>query len=167
MLSWVYQRALYEAETIGELARSLEAELGELVTRAALEPPAAPDPVDFPLARLTAEELSQLALDWTHVEDIFPLSPMQQGMLLHTLLEPGSGIYLMQDHYQIDSAVDATKLADAWREVARRHPALRATLLDFPQTLDVARTYRDEAGLTDRIALVPGNATSTDWHAPQ
>jgi 2-hydroxy-4-(methylsulfanyl)butanoate S-methyltransferase len=43
-----------------------------------------------------------------------------------------------------------------------RHPALRATLLDFPQTLDVARTYRDEAGLTDRIALVPGNATSTD-----
>ena len=44
-----------------------------------------------------------------------------------------------------------------------RHPALRATLLDFPQTLDVARPYRDAAGLTDRIALIPGNATSTDW----
>jgi ubiquinone/menaquinone biosynthesis C-methylase UbiE len=44
-----------------------------------------------------------------------------------------------------------------------RHPALRATLLDFPRTLDVARAYRDEAGLTDRIALVPGNATTTEW----
>jgi ubiquinone/menaquinone biosynthesis C-methylase UbiE len=46
-------------------------------------------------------------------------------------------------------------------------PELRATLLDFPQTLDVARAYRDEAGLTDRIALVPGNATSTDWPVDQ
>ena len=48
-----------------------------------------------------------------------------------------------------------------------RHPALRATLLDFPQTLDVARSYRDAAGLTDRIALIPGNATSTDWPGGQ
>ena len=48
-----------------------------------------------------------------------------------------------------------------------RHPALRATLVDFPQALDVARAYRDEACLTDRIALVPGDATSIDWPGGQ
>ncbi len=48
-----------------------------------------------------------------------------------------------------------------------RHPGLRATLLDFPQTLAVARTYRDAAGLAERIALVPGDVTRADWPGAQ
>jgi ubiquinone/menaquinone biosynthesis C-methylase UbiE len=48
-----------------------------------------------------------------------------------------------------------------------RHPALLATLLDFPQVLDVARSYRDAAGLTDRITLLPGDVTGVDWPGGQ
>ena len=36
----------------------------------------------------------------------------------------------------------------------QRNPDLRATLLDFPHVLDVARIYRDAAGLDGRIALL-------------
>ena len=31
-----------------------------------------------------------------NIEDIYPLSPMQQGMLFHSLYEPQSGVYLEQ-----------------------------------------------------------------------
>ncbi len=48
-----------------------------------------------------------------------------------------------------------------------RHPGLRASLLDFPQVLDVARSYRDAAGLTERIALVPGDVTHARWPGQQ
>jgi len=48
-----------------------------------------------------------------------------------------------------------------------RHPALRATLLDFPQVLDVARSYRDAAGLAERITLVPGDVTRAQWPGEQ
>lgn len=48
-----------------------------------------------------------------------------------------------------------------------RHPALLATLLDFPQVLDIARTYRDAAGLAERIALTPGDITQGDWPGEQ
>ena len=62
-----------------------------------------------------------------NIEDIYPLSPMQQGLLVHTLLEPGSGIYFMQDRYIIDSEIDLPRFTAAWHAVAQRHDALRAS----------------------------------------
>ena len=31
-----------------------------------------------------------------NIEDIYPLSPMQQGMLFHSLYAPDSGVYFVQ-----------------------------------------------------------------------
>ncbi len=43
------------------------------------------------------------------------------------------------------------------------NPGLRATILDFPETVETARRYAREAGLSDRIAHVGGNAIKVDW----
>jgi ubiquinone/menaquinone biosynthesis C-methylase UbiE len=51
--------------------------------------------------------------------------------------------------------------------LCRRFPTLRATILDFPAVVEVARAYRDEAALQDRIDLVGGNAVSTPWPSGQ
>ncbi len=51
---------------------------------------------------------------------------MQQGILLHSLLERGNGIYLMQDQYEVGSAVDFEAFKFAWQQVVQRHPALRS-----------------------------------------
>jgi len=59
------------------------------------------------------------------VEDAYPLSPMQEGMLFHTLYEPGSEVYVTQQAYEID-ALDADAFRRAWREVIRRHAVLRS-----------------------------------------
>ncbi|MEY2936078.1 MAG: hypothetical protein RL033_6827, partial [Pseudomonadota bacterium] len=91
------------------------------------EPGELPELADFPLARLTESEWQALTVAHLQIEDIFPLSPMQQGMLLHTLLEPGSGIYLMQDHYRVESALSPEHFVAAWRRVIARHAALRAS----------------------------------------
>ena len=45
------------------------------------------------------------------------------------------------------------------------NPQLDATILDFPQTVETARRYAQEAGLTDRVAHLPGNAITTEWPA--
>jgi hypothetical protein len=45
------------------------------------------------------------------------------------------------------------------------NPQLNATILDFPQTVETARRYAREAGLTDRVAHCPGNAITTEWPA--
>jgi 2-hydroxy-4-(methylsulfanyl)butanoate S-methyltransferase len=45
----------------------------------------------------------------------------------------------------------------------KANPQLRATILDFPQTVETARTYARQAGLADRVAHLEGNAITTDW----
>jgi ubiquinone/menaquinone biosynthesis C-methylase UbiE len=47
------------------------------------------------------------------------------------------------------------------------NPRLRATVLDLPAVLAVAERERVTAGLTDRITLLPGDATATDWPGGQ
>lgn len=51
--------------------------------------------------------------------------------------------------------------------LCRRFPTLRATILDFPAVVEVARAYRDEAAMQNRIDLVGGDAVSTPWPSGQ
>jgi hypothetical protein len=43
------------------------------------------------------------------------------------------------------------------------NPRLKATILDFPQTVETARRYAQQSGLTERVAHLAGNAVTTDW----
>lgn len=47
--------------------------------------------------------------------------------------------------------------------LCRRYPEMTATIVDFPNVIEVGRRYVEEAGLASRIRLLPGNALSTEW----
>ncbi|MDU1809514.1 MAG: condensation domain-containing protein, partial [Bradyrhizobium sp.] len=83
-------------------------------------------PSDVPLSRLSQPELDLLggAHDRREIEDIYPLSPMQQGMLFHALRDADSGSYVSQIAVDI-SGVDASRLQAAWQAVTARHAVLR------------------------------------------
>ena len=93
-------------------------------------------PADFPLSSLNQAQLDELLRDNPDLEDIYPLSPMQEGMLFHTLLDPDSGIYVEQLQHSFASDIDIEAFEQSWRCVVTRHPALRTTFhwkgLDAP-----------------------------------
>ncbi|MFZ1425960.1 MAG: amino acid adenylation domain-containing protein, partial [Geminicoccaceae bacterium] len=126
-LVWSYGTRRYRAETIQALAQDVEATLHRLIAHCVSAWAGGITPSDFPLAGLSQAQLDALPFPARHIEDVFPLAPMQEGLLMHTLLEPESGIYLMQEHYFIDSALDAPTFLRAWRQVLTRNAALRAT----------------------------------------
>jgi predicted O-methyltransferase YrrM len=51
-------------------------------------------------------------------------------------------------------------------ELARRHPELRATVFDHPETAAVARRNAAEAGLADRVEARGGDAFADDLGGP-
>ena len=60
-----------------------------------------------------------------NIQAIYRLSPMQEGILYHTLESARPGAYFEQYSCTLEGPVDAAPLESAWQRVAERHPALR------------------------------------------
>jgi len=63
------------------------------------------------------------------IEAFFPLSPMQQGMLFHTLYAPEREYYIEQVSFALHVELDVNAFERAWQQVVNRHQALRASFL--------------------------------------
>ena len=112
----------------------------ELATAASRRPhppgPPLPSPSQPPgeggmvaLSDLDQERLLALGFDPAGIEDLYPLSPLQQGMLLHSLAAPGAGVYCQQLDWRLRGDLDTAAFLAAWRHLARRHAVLRSSLL--------------------------------------
>ncbi|MGH2609676.1 MAG: condensation domain-containing protein, partial [Tepidiformaceae bacterium] len=61
------------------------------------------------------------------IERIYQLSPLQEGILFHTLHAPGSGMYVEQFSFTVGGDIDITSLERAWQAVVNRHAVLRTS----------------------------------------
>src|SRR5690606_18239412 len=84
-------------------------------------------PGDFPLARLSAGELAGLLQRHDDIQDIYPLSPMQQAMLIHTLAAGNSTVNFEQSCTRIRGPFDLEAFRHAWTRVFERHDILRTS----------------------------------------
>jgi amino acid adenylation domain-containing protein/non-ribosomal peptide synthase protein (TIGR01720 family) len=136
VLRWTFSAERHQPQAIRELAQAYLDQLQTLIAHCLVDGSGGLTPSDFALANLDQAQLDALPVAPADIEDVYPLTPMQEGMLLHTLLEPGTGLYYMQDRYRIDSALDPQRFAQAWQAVIARHEALRASFCwDIGETM--------------------------------
>jgi surfactin family lipopeptide synthetase C len=62
-----------------------------------------------------------------NLEDLYELSPMQQGMLFHTLYAPESELYFEQLVCTLSGELNVPAFQQAWDLVVARHPVLRSS----------------------------------------
>jgi surfactin family lipopeptide synthetase C len=62
-----------------------------------------------------------------NIEDLYELSPLQQGLLFHTLYAPKSGVYFEQYTLTFQGDLNVPALEQAWHQVVNRHPVLRTS----------------------------------------
>lgn len=61
-----------------------------------------------------------------NIEDIYPLSPMQQGILFHSILNPDLDIYITQICLTLEGDINSNNIKQAWQEIINRHQVCRA-----------------------------------------
>jgi amino acid adenylation domain-containing protein/non-ribosomal peptide synthase protein (TIGR01720 family) len=125
-LQCVYCSALHQPDTMRALLQHYAHTLHGLLAHCAGVVGAA-TPSDFPLTTLNQQQLDEVldSLPAAKLTDLYPLSPMQSGMLFHALLAPQSGAYLNQLRVNLQR-LDAARFQDAWRQVVSRHEILRS-----------------------------------------
>ncbi|MFD7891187.1 amino acid adenylation domain-containing protein, partial [Streptomyces albidoflavus] len=132
--TWAYSGTLHERATVAALAERYAAELRGLLAHCARPGAGRCTPSDFPLVRLTQEEVDRVTLGDgegrgpREVADVYPLTPLQSGMLFHALNDPEQGSYLEQFTFVLDGADDLDALAGAWGQVINASDALRVSL---------------------------------------
>lgn len=114
-------RQLFERQTVAALAQCVEPERIEVIAEYSIQSERLEDYLD-------ANAIAALSFGNDDIEDIYPLSPTQEGMLFHSLESPGSGLYVNQISVAVDG-LDVERLIKAWRQMIVRHPILRTGFL--------------------------------------
>ncbi|NQD58262.1 amino acid adenylation domain-containing protein, partial [Pseudomonas sp. CM25] len=162
-LEWTFSQDVHHRETIERLAQAYLQALGQIIEHCCASGHRGLTPSDFPLAALSQAQLDQLPVAAAHVTDVYPLSPMQQGMLFHSIYEQGSGNYINQMRVDVDGLnVDAFR--QAWEAALQAHDILRSSFIwqgDLGQAVQVVRKrvtlpfsehdLRAEAGLDQAL----------------
>ncbi len=70
-------------------------------------------------------------LETTDVEDIFPCTNLQAGLLAETVQHPGD--YVLTETWNFRKDVDVSRFRAAWQKVVQANPILRTRIVDLAQ----------------------------------
>lgn len=87
-------------------------------------------PQDHQKHRRHASEIC--GVNFEAVQDIYPCSSLQEGLLALTSKRPGD--YVLQHTMELSSAVDITRFQEAWDHVVSTTPILRTRIVPSPGT---------------------------------
>jgi len=124
-MEWVYSEELHARQTIEVVAENFNRKLRRLIEHCVLREVREYTPSDFPLVNLNERQLAQIQRTTGQIEDLYPLSPMQEGMLFHSLYGSDSGIYTTQLVCELNGQVNEDNLETAWQAAVDAHAVLR------------------------------------------
>ncbi|WP_322029496.1 non-ribosomal peptide synthetase [Paraburkholderia sp. J76] len=151
-LGWRYDPAVLPQARVEALMQAFGREVAQLVAHCAAATPRA-TASDFPLAALTQDEFDALDLPPAGIEDVYPATPLQQGLVFHSLMKPDA--YVNRKRLTLHGALDIDAMRAAWHTVAARHAVLRT------------RFTRAHGGVMLQVvhASVPEFFAVHDWRA--
>jgi amino acid adenylation domain-containing protein/non-ribosomal peptide synthase protein (TIGR01720 family) len=137
-VAWTYNETIHRAETMQRLAENFITALRAIIDHCRSTSAGGFTPTDFPLAPISQLQLDQLVENvlahhqpspgkraHTFIQDIYALTPLQQGMLFHSLYTPDSDVYVEETHCFIHHLSNLTGFLHSWQKAVERHEALR------------------------------------------
>ena len=132
-----YSKNIFAAKTIEDFAALYLSELRNIVRHCAERQAKSFIGDSFPLATLGEKHYAELtSIHADNLEDIYPLSPMQEGMAFHSRFASASGAYIIQLSCEMSGQFEPNTFVKAWDRVLARHPSLRVFIFEGGDTAD-------------------------------
>jgi amino acid adenylation domain-containing protein/non-ribosomal peptide synthase protein (TIGR01720 family) len=139
-MNWFYSENVHQRETIEKVAADFISALRKIIAHCQSPAAGGYTPSDFPDASLSQPDLDVIAAKTVfrddgqtetrlaNLEDLYPLSPLQEGMLFQGIYSPdAAGIYIRQLNSALHGNVNIPALEQSWQTVIDRHPILRTS----------------------------------------
>lgn len=126
-VEWSCAGGIFSEHDLAQLQQSFQQALSALSTHATrAETLGGTSPSDLSFLELDQQQIN--ALDQCHggVDDVLPLSPLQEGLLFHALADGADDAYVLAAALEIQGQLDPDRLQEAFNAVLTRHPVLRA-----------------------------------------
>ncbi|WP_420574973.1 amino acid adenylation domain-containing protein [Kordia sp.] len=122
-----FDNGQYSEEKIQQLLQEYKKQLTNIVEALIMEETSYITPSDLTYKGLTVEELNELNAD-NNVEDIYKLSPLQQGIYFVWLSNISSEIYFEQTYYKLNGvSFNMENVQLAYEKLIERHAILRTS----------------------------------------
>ncbi len=123
---------------VQDLTEQWCAALAALATHAQTPDAGGLTPSDLPLITARQSDIDRWEAAYPAVTDVWPLTPLQSGLLFHALLAASSvDVYSMQVVFTLTGRVDTTRLHAAAQAVLDRHPNLRVAFVEAADGIPV------------------------------
>lgn len=134
-VSWKFSGEQYFKETISQLAKEYIANLSAIIEHCSECSKVTKTPSDFGLPQEVSYKALNQFLNTTkdglrlgdQISDLYPLSPVQEGMLFHALLDPSSKSYLEQFTFDLNEFPNTEIFQKAWNKLIHNHSILRTS----------------------------------------
>ena len=164
LMSIRYNGEGYGRERMEELGGCYERELRGLIGELRGEGGRHVTPSDLTYKGLGIGEVKELELGG-EIEEVYALSPLQEGMYYHWLAEPGTTAYVEQLSYGLEGLLDTGVLRESYERLVERHGILRTRFSHAygPVSLQIVSRgvaadfrYADIAAMEDQEGYVEG-----------
>ncbi|MBW7476625.1 amino acid adenylation domain-containing protein [Paenibacillus oenotherae] len=161
-----YNGKEYEEATISLLASSFLKNLQDIIVHCVNRTEAECTPSDIFYSGVSLESLIDMQQKWSkegRIQDIYPLTPLQNGMYFYSVYDQGSDAYFEQTCFDLDGDFDVTLFEKSLNKVVERHEVFRAVYdtetLDKPlqlimQTRLYSIDYEDISEAEDQEAYM-------------
>ena len=130
---FAFPTGVLTAAEVGELARRWSAALAGLARHVAAPDAGGLTPSDLPLVQLDQTAIEALEARYPGLREVWPLAPLQAGLLFHALLADRSvDAYLVQLVLELRGPVESARLRAAGQGLLDRHANLRAGFVAAP-----------------------------------
>ena len=134
-MNWHYSENIYRRGTMEALANNYMAALRGLILHCQSPGAGGYTPSDFPLAKIGQRALDEILTrlptegGQPELADLYPLTPLQQGLWFHELIAPESRVYFRHRVFRVDGDLDPAVFRRVWQEVFARHTIFRTSIL--------------------------------------
>ncbi|PXX64262.1 non-ribosomal peptide synthase protein (TIGR01720 family)/amino acid adenylation domain-containing protein [Nocardia tenerifensis] len=130
-VTWAYASRLLDADDVARLAELWTEALRALAEHAESAGAGGRTPSDFDLVTVTQRQIDAWERDYPNLADVWPLSPLQYGLLFHALYDSDTADgYTVQSLLTLAGTVDADRLRAAAQALVARHENLRVAYVE-------------------------------------